>query len=86
MEVSVDPRRTRSACHCGAVRIILEPAPTRVRDCNCSICRRYGALWAYTRDRTGTEICQATVMQGVEALEAYIWGNRWSGAAKCVAA
>ena len=23
------------------------PHPARVNDCNCSICRRYGALWAY---------------------------------------
>jgi hypothetical protein len=32
-------------CHCGAVRISVEPAPTEITDC--SICRRYGALWAY---------------------------------------
>ena len=37
----------KAACHCGAVRLEADPAPTRVNDCNCSICRRYGVLWAY---------------------------------------
>ncbi len=36
-----------AACHCGAVRIETSSAPTRVTDCNCSICRRLGVLWAY---------------------------------------
>ncbi len=34
-------------CHCGAVRIHVRQAPRTVTSCNCSICRRYGALWAY---------------------------------------
>lgn len=34
-------------CHCGAVRIQVRQAPRTVTSCNCSICRRYGALWAY---------------------------------------
>lgn len=35
------------ACHCGAVRVTIPRKPRAVTDCNCSICRRYGALWAY---------------------------------------
>jgi hypothetical protein len=35
------------SCHCGAVRFAVETAPPDVTDCNCSICRRYGTLWAY---------------------------------------
>ncbi|HKD23282.1 MAG TPA: hypothetical protein VKB71_14800 [Rhizomicrobium sp.] len=38
---------TESSCHCGAVRLEIVRAPTEVTDCNCSICRRYGVLWAY---------------------------------------
>lgn len=34
-------------CHCGAIRIHIPRAPRTVTRCNCSICRRYGALWAY---------------------------------------
>ena len=36
-----------ATCHCGAVRLNIETAPTEVTSCNCSICRRYGVLWAY---------------------------------------
>src|SRR5580658_8990211 len=36
-----------ASCHCGAVRFEVETAPDEVTDCNCSICRRSGALWAY---------------------------------------
>jgi hypothetical protein len=36
-----------ASCHCGAVRLEIAAAPTEVTDCNCSLCRRYGALWAY---------------------------------------
>lgn len=34
-------------CHCGGVTIAVDRAPTEVTSCNCSICRRLGALWAY---------------------------------------
>ena len=36
-----------ASCHCGAIRLEIAEAPTVVTDCNCSICRRYGVLWAY---------------------------------------
>jgi hypothetical protein len=36
-----------ASCHCGAVRIEVETAPTTLTSCNCSICRRLGSLWAY---------------------------------------
>jgi hypothetical protein len=34
-------------CHCGNVHLQTEIAPTSVTECNCSICHRYGARWAY---------------------------------------
>ena len=40
-----------SSCHCGAVRLEVDVAPHEVTDCNCSICRRYGVLWAYYTPR-----------------------------------
>lgn len=36
-----------TSCHCGAVRISIARAPGTVTECTCSICRRYGVLWAY---------------------------------------
>jgi hypothetical protein len=35
-----------ATCHCGAVRIRVPALPDYLIDCNCSICRRNGALWA----------------------------------------
>lgn len=73
----------RAACHCGAVRFTIDPAPEAVLDCNCSICRRYGALWAYSRDFHGDPLIKVDLVQGADDLEAYIWGNRWIGFWRC---
>ncbi len=73
----------RAACHCGAVRITMEPDPTWVLDCNCSICRRYGTLWAYSWDRIGRRTLDARLIQGTEDLEVYIWGDREIGFHRC---
>ena len=35
------------SCHCGAVQMALGHPPAEVTECNCSLCRRYGVLWAY---------------------------------------
>jgi len=35
------------ACHCGAAHWTLQGDPGPVTACNCTLCRRYGALWAY---------------------------------------
>ncbi len=34
-------------CHCGAAHWTLEGDPGSITACNCTVCRRYGALWAY---------------------------------------
>lgn len=36
-----------ATCHCGAIRIEIPSRPLEVTNCNCSICRRLGSLWAY---------------------------------------
>src|SRR6478609_5477786 len=36
-----------ATCHCGAVTIEIPRPPETVTNRNCSICRRYGTLWAY---------------------------------------
>jgi len=35
------------SCHCGAVRWSFEGLPDSATACNCTLCRRYGTLWAY---------------------------------------
>jgi hypothetical protein len=56
-------------CHCGKVTIALDAAPDEVTDCNCSICRRYGTLWAYYNPN------QVRIAEAVPT-EAYLWGQR----------
>jgi len=34
-------------CHCGAAGWTMTGDPGPVTACNCTLCRRYGALWAY---------------------------------------
>src|SRR5258708_1459809 len=41
-----------ASCACGAVRIEVARKPPKLTQCNCSICRRYGALWAYYTRRS----------------------------------
>lgn len=35
------------SCHCGAVHWTFAGDPQTATACNCTICRRYGTLWAY---------------------------------------
>lgn len=58
------------SCHCGAVRIELAHAPKTVTQCNCSVCRRYGSLWAYYNRET------ARIAFAPGAVTAYSWGDR----------
>lgn len=37
----------RGTCHCGAAAWTLTGDPGPVTACNCTLCHRYGALWAY---------------------------------------
>lgn len=40
---------SQGSCHCGAVNLTVSRPPREVTECHCSICIRYGALWAYYR-------------------------------------
>ena len=35
------------ACHCGEVSWVFDGQPESATACNCTLCRRYGALWIY---------------------------------------
>ena len=39
--------QTFGRCHCGNISLHVTEMPREVSRCNCSICRRYAALWAY---------------------------------------
>ncbi|CAH0539555.1 GFA family protein [Vibrio marisflavi] len=56
-------------CHCGRVRLDLKVLPKEVGECNCSICRRYAALWAYF----SPEQVQITLKENTAF---YCWGDK----------
>lgn len=64
-------------CHCGAVTVTVPRKPKSVTDCNCSICRRYGTLWAYYKAST------VTVEAKPGTTEAYSWGRKNLNFVRC---
>ena len=38
------------ACHCGGLKWTFEGDPGSITACNCTLCSRYGALWAYDHE------------------------------------
>ncbi len=66
----------RASCHCGAVALEIEAAPVEVTDCNCSICRRYGVLWAYYPPAQ-------VLVPADAATDVYRWHHRSIGFHRC---
>ena len=60
----------RATCHCGAVRLEVDDLPDSLTECNCSVCYRYGARWAYYT-RAG-----ARVLTTQEHMVAYLCNDR----------
>lgn len=58
-----------TTCHCGALRIEIPRRPRSVTNCNCSICRRYGTLWAYYK------ASEVRVSGADQAAHEYSWGD-----------
>ena len=48
------------SCHCGAVRWTFEGVPEAATACNCTVCRRYGVLWAYDYEGEGIKVSGQT--------------------------
>jgi len=59
-----------ASCHCGAVRVTVARRPQSITNCNCSICRRHGALWAYYRQDS------VRIDAAPDATQAYVWGRK----------
>lgn len=59
-----------ATCHCGAVSITVPRRPRQLTSCNCSICLRYGALWAYYKAK------DVSVRSARGATTSYCWGDK----------
>jgi len=48
------------SCHCGAVEWRFQGIPESATACNCTVCRRYGGLWAYDYEGEGVDVSGPT--------------------------
>ena len=71
------PSLLEGSCHCGAVRISLPSAPEKATSCNCSQCRRLGAIWVYY------EVGSVTVAGHPQHTDEYIWGDKTLRTLRC---
>lgn len=58
-------------CHCGNVKWTYAKPLESVTACNCTLCRRYGALWAYGHLDAGIQVSGPT--------QAYMRGRKING-------
>ena len=58
-----------AACHCGRCVLVVPGPPDTVTDCNCSVCFKYGVLWAYYP-------ASAVDRSRLGAQDAYAWRGR----------
>ncbi len=56
------------SCHCGNVQLTFERLPKVVRDCDCPMCNRLGALW-------GDYSCKDVTIETQIATATYCWGD-----------
>ena len=59
------------SCHCGTVKWSYPLSLESVTACNCTLCRRYGALWAYGHLESGIQVSGET--------KAYARGRKLNG-------
>ena len=65
-----ETKNCTGGCHCGNVRFDVNVDLTQVLDCNCSICKKRGALWAFA---PGDKFA---LRAGDEALTDYQFGKK----------
>jgi|SRR5580704_8406453 hypothetical protein len=64
-----DEHTHTGSCHCGRVRFELQAKLANAMDCNCSLCRRKGALWHGASDTT------LRIVAGEQELTLYQFGT-----------
>lgn len=65
------------SCHCGAVTFDLSQSPEKLVDCNCSICRRIGALWGHV------PISAVTINKKPDRVIEYVQGDKMLAMVSC---
>ena len=50
----------QGSCHCGAVTWQFDGVPDSATTCSCTVCRRYGVMWAYDYQDEGIRVSGTT--------------------------
>jgi hypothetical protein len=59
-QIETETEMIQGSCHCGAVHWRFEGIPESAAACNCTMCRRYGVLWAYDFEGEGINVSGPT--------------------------
>lgn len=59
----------KASCNCGEVQLVADEKPDSMTSCNCSICHRIGALWAYFS-------ADQVIIESHASLIGYQWGEK----------
>jgi len=59
----------KAQCHCGDISLSTDQAPPHLTSCNCSICHRLGAVWAYY-------LTDEVSIESEGELDTYRWGKQ----------
>lgn len=74
------PKKVTATCHCGRIKVDIPGPPNKVKECRCSLCYRYGALWTYFQDTN--EVTITADEPGVKSYERED-GNKFAGFYHC---
>ncbi len=67
-----------SSCHCGALKLQIDAElPPTLTSCNCSVCRRYGCLFAYYPPE------KVKILAAPDTLQEYVWGDKSLAFVRC---
>jgi len=75
--VTTNSDRFEGSCHCESVRFTIAETPKWLTDCNCSLCRRLGTLWAHVN------IDSVTIDAAKDATISYIQGDKTLAVHSC---
>ena len=67
-----------SSCHCGALKLQIDAEPpSALTSCNCSVCRRYGALLSYYSPS------KVKILAEENGRHEYSWGDKQLSFVRC---
>ena len=71
-KLTISSGSIKATCHCGAITVTVPGKPEKpINECQCTICRRYAAAWAYY----STKVVTIDKQEGA-LTKKYIWGDK----------